>query len=133
MGEEDDKRINDNGVLENGDGISDASSTDSGVDSGNETDSKHSDGKEIIDEVRGFEGRAMSNLPRGCNVFYGNYIDNYDGNRRTRYYLDSYGQLIPSTITNAKQQLLPKPAKKVPSHLQPTSLDAVPILSSVKG
>lgn len=103
MGVED-ERANDNGILENGDGISDASSTDGGVDSGNKTDSKHFDGEETIDEVRGFEGRAMSNLPRGCNVFYGNYIDNYDGNRRTRYYLDSYGQLIPSTITTSNSR-----------------------------
>lgn len=27
-------------------------------------------------------------LPTGCNVYYGTYIDNYNGSTRTRYYID---------------------------------------------
>lgn len=106
MGEEDDKRINGDGVLENGNGIGDVSGPDSGANTGDEANSEHINGKEIINEneIRGFEGGAMSTLPGGCNVFYGTYIDNYNGNRRTRYYLDSYGQLIPSTITTSNSR-----------------------------
>lgn len=37
-------------------------------------------------------------LPKsGCNVFYGNYIDNYDNTIRTRYYIHN-GELIPNEI-----------------------------------
>lgn len=31
-----------------------------------------------------------------CNIFYGNYIDSYSNNIRTRYYLHE-GSLIPSS------------------------------------
>lgn len=33
----------------------------------------------------------------GCNVFYGDFIDNYDNNIRTRYYINN-GELIPNEI-----------------------------------
>lgn len=101
MGEEDDKRVNGDSVLENSNGIGDVSSPDSGTNAGNETDSQYSAGEEA---VNGVEARAVSTLPKGCNVFYGNYIDNYNGNTRTRYYFDSYGQLIPSTITTSNNR-----------------------------
>lgn len=32
-------------------------------------------------------------LPHGCNVFYGSYIDNYYNNTRTRYYIND-GELV---------------------------------------
>lgn len=97
MGEENDKRIDDNSILEDSNGISNASSTDSGATAGDEANSKHINGEEIVEVYT--EARATDTLPSGCNVFYGTYIDNYNGTRRTRYYFDSYGQLIPSTIT----------------------------------
>lgn len=36
-------------------------------------------------------------LPGGCNVFYGDYIDNYNGSVRTRYYFGTDGSLIESS------------------------------------
>nr|AXH73714.1 MAG: transmembrane and TPR repeat-containing protein [uncultured bacterium] len=36
-------------------------------------------------------------LPAGCNVFYGDYIDNYNGSVRTRYYFGDDGSLIQSS------------------------------------
>lgn len=41
-------------------------------------------------------------LPSGCNVYYGNYIDNYNGGQRTRYYIDE-NRLIGSSKTTATQ------------------------------
>lgn len=32
-------------------------------------------------------------LPQGCNVYYGTYIDNYNGYTRTRYYINE-GELV---------------------------------------
>lgn len=97
MGEEDDKRINGDSVLENSDGIGDVSSPNSGATTGDEANSEHTNGEKTIEAYA--ETKATNTLPNGCNVFYGTYIDNYNGTRRTRYYFDSYGQLIPSTIT----------------------------------
>lgn len=37
---------------------------------------------------------------QGCNVFYGTYIDNYNGNTRSRYYLND-GHLVLSSTSNA--------------------------------
>lgn len=36
---------------------------------------------------------------QGCNVYYGTYIDNYNGNVRTRFYLNE-NQLIPSSTSS---------------------------------
>lgn len=111
MGEEDDKRINGSGVLEDGNAIGDTSSSDSGANLSDETDHQHSFGKENVNEsdsgednrgdgeAQGLQGRSISTLPGGCNVFYGEYIDNYNGTTRKRYYFDSYGQLILSQTT----------------------------------
>lgn len=112
MGEEDDKRINGDGVLEDGNGIGTVSGTDSGATAGDKTDSEYTSGKEVVNgvesgqdsrgegEEQGMEGRAVSALPGGCNVFYGTYIDNYNGNTRRRYYFDSYGRLILTHTTS---------------------------------
>lgn len=112
MGEEDDKRINGSGVLEDGNAIGDVGSSDSGANLGDEIDSKHTTGEETVDETdsgenhrgdgeaQGLQGRAISALPGGCNVFYGTYIDNYNGSTRRRYYLDSYGRLILSQTSS---------------------------------
>lgn len=35
----------------------------------------------------------------GCNIYYGNYLDNYHNGLRTRYYLNEH-RLIPSTISS---------------------------------
>lgn len=35
-------------------------------------------------------------LPDGCNIFYGSYVDNYNGNTRTRYYLND-GELVQNS------------------------------------
>lgn len=41
----------------------------------------------------------ISGLPSsGCNIFYGNYIDNYAGGQRTRYYIYD-GKAYASTRT----------------------------------
>lgn len=88
----DDKQFDDNSILGDSGGVSEASSTDSGTTVSDEVDSKHLNGEEAVKA----EAKAIDNLPEGCNVYYGNYIDNYNGNTRTRYYLDSYGQLIKS-------------------------------------
>lgn len=42
-------------------------------------------------------------LPDGCNIFYGNYIDNYRGSTRRRYYLNE-GKLYLNTTTNNSSQ-----------------------------
>lgn len=39
-------------------------------------------------------------LPNGCNIYYGTYIDNYNGGIRTRYYIRE-GELIANNRTNA--------------------------------
>lgn len=39
-------------------------------------------------------------LPSGCNIFYGTYIDNYQGNVRTRYYIDHYRLVANTTSSN---------------------------------
>lgn len=39
----------------------------------------------------------------GCNVYYGNYIDNYASGVRSRYYLND-GNLVLSTQTNYNSQ-----------------------------
>lgn len=112
MGEEDDKRINGSGVLENGNATGDVSGSDSGANLGDETNNQHTTGKENVNETdsgednrgdgesQGLQGRAVSALPGGCNVFYGEYIDNYNGTTRKRYYFDSYGRLILSQTTS---------------------------------
>lgn len=42
---------------------------------------------------------TIQGLPdTGCNVFYGNYVDNYTSNLRTRYYIYD-GQAIESTTS----------------------------------
>lgn len=109
--EEDDKRIDGDGLLENGNGIGDVSGSDSGANLSDEIDSKHSTGKENVNatdsrednrgdgEAQRVQGRAISTLPAGCNVFYGAYIDNYNGTTRRRYYFDSYGRLILTHTT----------------------------------
>lgn len=39
------------------------------------------------------------NLPStGCNIFYGDYVDNYNGNTRIRYYINE-GKLIKNNTT----------------------------------
>lgn len=103
---DDDKRIDDNSILGNGEPTSGTSSTDSGANTSNEINSEYTAGEETINEYnertgenmgeRTTETYANNTLPAGCNVFYGNYIDNYNGTTRNRYYLDSYGQLILS-------------------------------------
>lgn len=43
-------------------------------------------------------------LPSGCNVFYGEYIDNYNGSTRKRYYFNGDGTLVlSSTNTNSSR------------------------------
>lgn len=42
-------------------------------------------------------------LPQGCNVYYGTYVDNYNNNVRSRYYFNE-GKLVLSdfeAITSA--------------------------------
>lgn len=34
-------------------------------------------------------------LPDGCNLYYGNYFDNYNNGTRRRYYFDDAGNFIP--------------------------------------
>lgn len=34
----------------------------------------------------------------GCNVYYGTYFDNYNGNVRRRYYFDDNGSYIQNNI-----------------------------------
>lgn len=104
----DDKRIDDDSILGDSERISETSSTNSGTYIGDETDSEYIDGEEIVNksegegEIQELQGRTIGTLPTGCNVFYGTYIDNYNGTTRTRYYLDSYGQLVTNqTVTNA--------------------------------
>lgn len=109
---EDDKRIDDNSILEDGGGTGEASGSDSGANFSDEINSEHSTGKETVNEsdsgednrgdgeTQGIQGRAISALPGGCNVFYGTYIDNYNGGTRRRYYFDSYGQLILTHTTS---------------------------------
>lgn len=42
---------------------------------------------------------TVQNVPQtGCNVFYGNYFDNYNGNVRSRYYIYD-GQAVQSSST----------------------------------
>lgn len=42
---------------------------------------------------------TIQGLPeQGCNVFYGNYVDNYTSNFRTRYYIYD-GQAIESSTS----------------------------------
>lgn len=108
---EDDKRIDDSSILGDGGGTGEASGSDSGANFGDEIDSEHTTGEENVDEgdsgqdsrgdgeAQGLQGRAISTLPGGCNVFYGGYIDNYNGSTRRRYYFDSYGRLILSQTT----------------------------------
>lgn len=108
---EDDKRTNGNSILGDGGGTGEASGSDSGANFGDENDNQHSTGKENVNETdsgednrgdgeaQGLQGRAVPTLPAGCNVFYGTYIDNYNGSIRRRYYFDSYGQLILTQTT----------------------------------
>lgn len=42
-------------------------------------------------------------LPNGCNLYYGNYIDNYNGSTRRRYYLNE-GKLVLTTTSNNSRQ-----------------------------
>lgn len=43
---------------------------------------------------------GVQNAPTdGCNVFYGNYFDNYNGNIRTRYYIYDGSAIKSSTST----------------------------------
>ena len=42
-------------------------------------------------------------LPSGCNVYYGDYIDNYQGSTRRRYYLDNYNLVLNSVSNNTNQ------------------------------
>lgn len=109
---EDDKRVDDNGILGDSGGTGETSGSDSGVNFSDEIDNQYSTGKENVDESnsgqdnRGdgkeqeLQSRAISTLPGGCNVFYGTYIDNYNGGTRRRYYFDSYGQLILTHTTS---------------------------------
>lgn len=39
----------------------------------------------------------------GCNVFYGTYMDNYQGNTRRRYYLNDGNLVLSQTTTNTSQ------------------------------
>lgn len=95
------ERNDDNSILGNEQRVSAASSTNSGTDFSNETDSEHSDGTETITVN---VVKAQTSLPGGCNVFYGTYIDNYQASVRRRYYLDSYGNLVlTQTSTNVSQ------------------------------
>lgn len=34
----------------------------------------------------------------GCNVYYGTYFDNYNGNVRRRYYFDNNGSYISNSV-----------------------------------
>lgn len=98
---DDTKRIDDNSILGNEQPTSANSSAISGANSSDETNLEHPIGEEAITYN---VSKAINNLPNGCNVYYGNYIDNYNGSTRRRYYLDSYGQLIlTQTITNVNR------------------------------
>lgn len=92
-----DKRDDDRSILGDEQPISATSSTDSGIGISNEVDSEYSDGEEIIDETT---AQAINTIPSGCNVFYGTYIDNYNGTTRRRYYFDAYGDLVLTQTTN---------------------------------
>lgn len=37
-------------------------------------------------------------LPSGCNIYYGTYIDNYNGSTRKRYYINGDGSLVLNSI-----------------------------------
>ena len=74
---------NANNNLDNSDRAGEASNTDNRSDIVNEIDSG--------DSIR---PETLRVAPDGCNVFYGTYIDNYKNGIRSRYYYDSYGQLI---------------------------------------
>lgn len=39
-------------------------------------------------------------LPSGCNVYYGTYIDNYNGSIRRRYYFNGNGELVLSSTSS---------------------------------
>lgn len=109
---EDDKRVDDNGILGDSGGTGETSGSDSGANFSDEIDNQHSTGEETVNEsdseednkgdgeAQELQERAISTLPEGCNVFYGTYIDNYNGSTRRRYYLDSYGQLILTQTTS---------------------------------
>ena len=42
-------------------------------------------------------------LPNGCNLYYGTYIDNYNGSVRRRYYLNEGRLHLVQTSTNSSQ------------------------------
>lgn len=46
---------------------------------------------------------TYDHLPSGCNVFYGTYIDNYNGSTRVRYYLNDYNLIPSSSVGNANR------------------------------
>ena len=47
---------------------------------------------------------GIQGLPTtGCNVFYGNYIDNYNSNIRSRYYIYDGQAVLSSTSSYASQ------------------------------
>ena len=92
----DTKRIDDNSILGDEQPTSANSSANSGTDISDETNLEHPTGEEVITYN---VSKAIDYLPNGCNVFYGNYIDNYNESTRSRYYLDSYGQLILTQTT----------------------------------
>lgn len=47
------------------------------------------------------------NLPQqGCNIFYGTYIDNYNNNVRTRYYIND-GELVANNRQSYTYNTIP--------------------------
>lgn len=77
--------VGDNGDnnMDNSDGTSQTSNTDYRGAVVDEANSEHSIREETLRVA-----------PDGCNVYYGTYIDNYNNGIRSRYYYDSYGQLV---------------------------------------
>ena len=104
---DDTKRINDRSILDDSDATSRNSSADNWTNTSNETNNINITGKEIINEQESIgenvepttyaETRAIRTLPGGCNIYYGQYVDNYSGNVRTRYYVTQYNELVAST------------------------------------
>lgn len=103
------ERINNNSVLEHSERDGTVDSTDSGANIGNEADIEYIAGEENINDIQNESGTdvqsdTITDLPSGCNVFYGTYVDNYNGTTRRRYYFDSYGQLILSTTSTTSSR-----------------------------
>lgn len=100
------EQSNNDSILEHSDRDGTVGSTDSGTDISNETNIEHITGQENINIIQNEEGTDIQSdtrdsLPDGCNIYYGTYIDNYNGSTRKRYYFDDYGQLILNNQTTS--------------------------------